>query len=196
MADLPSETVDTAVRLTRFARRAIDDDEAAAYRRERDETLAAFGYVARVREEDDRTVLVCYPDEWVVDGTVRTDRIEDRGRAIERPVGGAGEPGSYDRIDAHNRRVADAVEAAAGPVHGANAHAFADFMGNHYLRRVESASRTELEEFLTDYYQRNAWPTEAQREMVEESLRHVFEITDTPVPPGLVDNGDEGDPGQ
>lgn len=195
MADPPSETIDTAVHLTRLARRAVDEDEAAAYRRERDETLAEFGYETRVREEGDRAVLVCYPAEWMTDGTVQTRRIDDLDRAVERPLEGTGEAGEFDRVERHNRAVADAVEAAAGPVHGANAHAFADFMGNHHVRRVESATRAELEAFLMEYFPRNAWPTAAQRERVRESLRLVFEATDTPVPPGIDGDKTDGHPG-
>ena len=63
-----------------------------------------------------------------------------------------------------------------GDPHGANAHAFADFMGNHYAKRVEAATPAEREEFLEEYFRRNAWPTEAQRDAVERSLRLVEEI--------------------
>ncbi len=182
MAELPTHVIETAERLTRLARRAVDENEAAAYRRERDETLDEYGFVARVREEDTRAVLVCHPDEWIEAGTVRTERIEDIGRAVERPLEGTGEAGDYERVERHNRQIAATVEEIAGRPHGANADAFADFMSNHYVRRVESASVNELREFLTDYYPRNAWPTDEQRERVEESLRLVFEAADSSVP--------------
>lgn len=182
MAELPTEVIDTAERLTRLARRAVDENEAAAYLRERDETLAEYGYVARVREEEPRTVLVCHPDEWLEEGTVRTERIEDIDRAVERPLEGPGEEGDYERVERHNRRIVAEIEETAGNPHGANADAFADFMSNHYVRRVESASVNELREFLTEYYPRNAWPSDEQRNQIEDSLRLVFETTDSSVP--------------
>jgi len=71
--------------------------------------------------------------------------------------------------------VAAAVGDAYGDVHGANAAAFADFMSNHYARPVESATDVEIEEFLTEYFPRNAWPTDAQKAVVDESVELVFE---------------------
>lgn len=191
MADLPTDTIETAERLTRLARRAVDENEAAAYRRERDEALETHGYVAHVREEESATVLVCFPDDWLVDGAVQVDRIEDTDRAIERPLDAAGGDRNYEEVDAHNREIVEDVAETAGPVHAANATAFADFMGNHYVRRVDSASATAVEEFLTEYFPRNAWPSEEQRAVVRESLRLVFDIVDSPPPPPLLD--DDGD---
>lgn len=182
MAEPPTDILDTAERLTRLARRAVDDNEAAAYRRERDDLLDEYGFVARVREEETRAVLVCHPEEWIEEGTVRTDRIEDIDRAVERPLEGPGEEGDFERVDRHNRQIASEIEETAGRHHGENAHAFADFMSNHYVRRVESASENELREFLADYYPRNAWPTDEQRDRIEESLRLVFETADSTVP--------------
>jgi ADP-heptose:LPS heptosyltransferase len=49
-------------------------------------------------------------------------------------------------------------------------------MGNHYLKRVGDATDAEREEFLTDYYPRNAWPSAEQEAIVEESLALAAEM--------------------
>jgi hypothetical protein len=85
-------------------------------------------------------------------------------------------------VEAHNASVVDAVAERAGPVHAANARAFADFMGNHYARRVETATPAELREFLTEYYPRNAWPSDEQRDVVVQSLEATFAVTETELP--------------
>jgi len=178
--DLPPGVAEEAERLTRLAREAVDDAEAAAHRDRRDDLLADHGYVARVRSDDAGDTLVAYPAEWVDDdGHVRVDRIEDVDRGVERPLSGPGDADEWDSVEAHNRAVADRVEREHGPVHGANAHAFADFMGNHYAKPVERATPDEREEFLSDYFPRNAWPTDAQRAAVERSLSLVEEAIDS-----------------
>ena len=180
MTDLPREVVDAAERLTRLARRAVDESEAAAYERDRDERLDEYGFTARVREHDD--TLVLHPSEWLEGDTVRMDRIEDTDRAAEVPLSGSGEAEAWDAVEAHNAEVVDQVAERADEVHAANARAFADFMGNHYARRVETATAAELREFLTEYYPRNAWPSDEQRDAVTQSLEHVFAVTETPLP--------------
>ncbi|WP_435078302.1 DUF7108 family protein [Halococcus sp. AFM35] len=175
MSELPEEVVDEAERLTRLMRAAVDDNERTAYRERRRELLADHGFTARVREADD--TLVCHPDEWVVEGDVQLECIEDTGRAVERSLSGAGDPDDWESVAAHNDRVVEAV-AAHGETHGANARAFADFMSNHYARRVESATEREIEEFHTEYFVRNAWPTDEQRDVVETSLSLVFAEAD------------------
>jgi len=180
--ELPEDLIAAAERLTRLARRATDGREADAYREDRDQRLAEYGFTARVREEDAGEVLVLHPGEWVEEGTIRTDRIEDTDRAIERRLSGPGEESAFERVDAHNRDVVARIEERAGPVHAANATAFADFMGNHYVRRVETATPAELREFLAEYFPRNAFPTDEQRATVEETLRLVFDVTDREAP--------------
>jgi len=170
---LPERVADRAEQLTRRAREAVDENEAAAYRADRDERLAEYGYRARIREEDD--VLVLYPAEWVEDGVAQLDRIEQLGRAVERTLSGPGDADRWAETEAHNRTLAERVEADHGEVHGANAHALADFMGNHYAKRIERATGDELREFLEEYFPRNAWPSDEQRAVVESSLRYVFE---------------------
>ncbi|MFB6211378.1 MAG: rnhA operon protein [Halobacteriales archaeon] len=182
--DLPVETIEAAVRLTRLARQTVDEAEATAYREDRDARLAEWGYVARVRSEETRDVLVLYPEEWITDGTVRTERIEDIDRAVERTLSGVGEENEWTAIDAHNRDLVAAVEEEAGPVHAANAAALADFMSNHYARRIETATAAELREFRTDYYPRNAWPSAEQKRKLTESIEHVFRAAGTSPPPG------------
>ncbi len=175
-ADAPPEAVvDEAERLTRLARDAVDDAEAAAYREARDDALAEHGYRARVREEDDGAVLVCHPAAWIEDGVVRPERVEDLDRGIERRVAGAGSEADWAEVEAHNRDIAGRVEASHGEVHGANAHALADFMSNHYAKRVEDATRDELEEFLAEYYPRNAFPSDREAARIEASVALVYE---------------------
>jgi hypothetical protein len=177
---LPRSVVDEAERLTRLARRAGDPGEAAACERRRDALLAEYGFEARLREGDD--TLVCYPSEWLVDGVVRLGRVEDTDRAAEVPLSGPGDEDEYDAVEAHNAALVARVAEAAGPVHAANARAYADFLGNHYLKRVEDATAGELREFVDEYYPRNAWPSTAQRAALAESLALVYEEADAPLP--------------
>lgn len=173
--ELPDEIAERAERLTRLAREAVDDAEAEAYRGERAELLTDHDFRARVRDEDMGATLVLHPDEWVADGTIRTDRIDDTDRAVEVSLSGPGDPDEWGAVDEHNREVVARVREAHGEVHGDNAAAFADFMGNHYARPVESATNAEVEEFLEEYFPRNAWPTDKQRALVEESIEYIFE---------------------
>jgi len=182
-ADTPPEAVvEAAEQLTRRARDAVDAAEAAAYRRDRGERLAEHGYTARVREDETRDVLVLHPESWVEDGTVRTDRIADIDRGVEIPLSGPGEAADWEAIEEHNRDLVAAVRDEHGEVHGANASALADFMSNHYAKPVEDATGAELEEFLTDYYPRNAWPTDEQRSVVKKSVRLMFDAADVRPP--------------
>lgn len=185
MTELPESVIEEAVRLTRLARRAVDENEAEAYRAERDGNLATYGFTARVREEGSRAVLVCYPTEWVQEGTVQFDAIEEQTRAVERTLTGPDHDQPFDEIDTHNRELVQAIRAEGGPAHAENAAAFADFMGNYYMRPVESASAAEIKEFLTEYYPRNVWPTNEQEAIVEDSLRLVFETADRQPPDPL-----------
>ncbi len=175
MTDLPSQTVDEAERLTRLARAAVDENERKAYREKRAEILREHGFTARVREEDSGDVLVCHPSEWVDEGEIRIERIEDTDRAVERRLSGSTDADGWETVAAHNERVAEHIADSHGASHGANAQAFADFMSNHYARRVESAEEGEIEEFLGEYFVRNAWPSDEQKAVVEKSLSFVFD---------------------
>jgi len=182
MAELPADVVEAVERLTRLARNAVDPNEAAAYRERRDSRLEAHGFTARIRTEETRSVLVLYPAKWVVDGTVQFDRIEETSRAEEIPLDGPGAPDDWNEVEEHNREVAAQIADEHGEVHGANARAFADFMSNHYARRVESATSDEVHEFRTEYFRRNAWPTEKQKAVVERSIALVYEAVDESTP--------------
>lgn len=177
---LPEDVIEEVERLTHQARQAVDENARRAYREAREELLAAHDFRARIRD-DERDVLVLYPDDWVEDGTVHPERIDDIDRGIELPLEGVLD-NDWVTIDAHNTDLAQTVETEHGPVHGANAHALATFMSNHYLKPVEEATHEELSEFLTEYYRRNAWPTDDQKEVVRESVRLVFECAGESVP--------------
>jgi len=105
----------------------------------------------------------------------RDIRVEDVDRGIERPLSGPGEADDWQTVDEHNSEIVDRVEAEHGEVHGRNAAAFAEFMSNHYARAIESATDEEKEEFLTEYFPRNAWPTDDQQAVVEQSVRLAIE---------------------
>lgn len=179
MAELPDEVVEEATRLTRLARDARDPDETAMYRDHRADLLDEHGFTARVREDDATETLVLHPAEWVEDGTIRPDRVKDVDRAVEVQVAGPESPDDWDAVEEHNRAVAVHVREEYGEVHGDNADAFADFMGNHYAKRVEAATSEERAEFLGEYFVRNAWPSENQKEVVERSLEYVEETAKT-----------------
>lgn len=180
MGELPDDVVEEAERLTRLAREAIDEQEETAYERHRGELLATHEFTARIREEDD--VLVLHPDEWVEDGVIRVERIDDTDRAVEIPLSGPGDETEWGAVEEHNATLVEEVAAEHGAVHAANCRAFADFMGNHYVRRVEDATGSMVETFLQEYYPRNAWPSERQRAVVEQSLDVLFETADADVP--------------
>lgn len=182
-APLPEQVVDEAERLTKLAHNAVDDAEARAYRDDRDARLAEYDYTARVREDDTRDVLVCHPVEWVEDGQIRPERIEDLDRGTERPLSGPGEGADWDTVAEHNDDLVAAV-AEVDEVHGRNARALADFAGNHYAKPIDELTREELIEFRDDYFERNVWPDDEQRALLAESLRIVFEKTDVPFPLG------------
>jgi len=178
--ELPKQTVDAAERLTRLAREAVDESEAEAYREDRAERLADHGFTARVREDDD--TLVCHPDEWIEGGTVQIDRIDDTDRAVEVSLSGAGDPDDWSEVEEHNAELVERIAEEHDEVHAANARAFADFMGNHYARPMDAADADEVQEFLDEYFPRNTWPSEEQRDAVQASLRYVFDAADERTP--------------
>ncbi len=171
---LPDGVVDEAERLTRLARDAIDEEEAAAYREARADLLADHDYIARIRDEDD--TLVVHPEEWVEDGTVYPERIDDIDRGVERPLSGAGDPDDWEDVREHNEAIVEAVDAEYDSTHAANAQALAEFMNNHYAKPIEQATDAELTEFLEEYYPRNVWPTDDQKAVVEESVAVVEDV--------------------
>ncbi|WP_135663831.1 DUF7108 family protein [Halorhabdus rudnickae] len=178
--ELPVNVVETAERLTRQARRA-DAERAEAYRKRRDETLTRYGFEARVRDGVDGDVLVCYPAEWLADGEVVLERIDDRSRAIERPLEGGDD--DWEAVERDNSALVEQVADQHGPVHGANVRAFADFMGNHHATRIARATPEHVVEFRTEYYPRNVWPSDQQRTVLVESLRLAFDVAGVDRPP-------------
>ncbi len=176
---LPAEVIDRIATLTRRARAAVDENERAAYLDARSELLAEYAYEARVRTDDTGSTLILYPTEWVEDGTARLERIEDTDRAIERSLSGPGTGEDWDEIDEHNRTVSALVRERHGNVHGATAAAFADFMSNHYSKPIEEATAREREEFRTEYFPRNAWPTDEQRELLDRTIELIFETIES-----------------
>lgn len=182
MSDLPDDVVAEAVRLTRLARQAVDPAESRAYRDHRDELVAEHDYTVRIREEDDYDVLVCYPSEWVEGGTVRTDRIDDVDRGVERQLSGAGDPDDWEEVAAVNDEVVERVADDHADVHAENVRALADFASNHYAKPIEELTRDELREFVEEYLPRNAWPSDRQRAVVEDSIEVAFEKMDASCP--------------
>ena len=173
---LPESVVEETETLARRARRASDHAEAAAYRERRDELLAMYEFTARIREDDGDEVLVCHPAEWVVDGTVRPERIEEIDRAVEIHLDGPGDPDAWEEVAEHNETTARQVRKRHGEVHGENAAAFAEYMNNHYAKPIESATAREVELFLEDYFVRNVWASDDQEAVVEESVELTLEI--------------------
>lgn len=174
--EVPEEVVSEAERLTRLAAEAAVEAEAEVYRDRRAEIVGEHDYTARVRGEDD--TLVLYPEEWVQEGVVQIDRIEDTDRAVEVSLSGPDHGAEWEAVEADNEAIVEAVAEEYGATHAANVRAFADFMGNHYLKRVGDATEAEREEFLTEYYPRNAWPSAEQAAVVEESLELAAETAD------------------
>jgi hypothetical protein len=194
--DVPVEAVDEAERLTRLAREAESaeptpeiEQAADQYRERRDALAAEYGYTARVRGEDD--TLVLYPDEWMDDGTVQLDRVEDTDRAVEVSLSGPGDADRYREVAAYNEAVAAAVAEREAEVHARTAETFASFMSNHYVRPVDDATPEMRAEFREEYFVRNGWPTDEQLAAVDESLSVVESVAaDVEDPDEAVDPGD------
>ena len=180
--ELPTAIVESAERLTRLERNAVDERERERYAERREAILDGYEFASRVRDGDDGETLVLYPDEWVESGVIRTDRIEDVSRAIEIPLDGPGNPDDWEELDARNRELVKAVRDQYGEIHGDNAAALADFMGNHRAKPIENASADDLGEFQSEYFVRNAWPSDEQVAAIADSIEYVFETTDKPMP--------------
>ena len=177
---LPDGVIDRAVTLTRRAQEAVDENERAAYLDDRTALLTDYGYEARVRSDDVGSTLILHPTEWIDDGTARLDRIEDTDRAIERSLSGPGTGDNWDEIDEHNRSIARTVRERHGDVHGDTAAAFASFMSNHYAKPIEEATEAEREEFRREYFPRNAWPSDEQRDRLDRSIELILETAASP----------------
>lgn len=174
--NLPPAVRETVRRLARQERRVDRDERAAVLRERREAVLEPHGYTSRVREDADRDVLVCYPREWLDGDTVRVDDIESVDRGVELPLSGAGDPDDWAALAARNRDLAAEVRDRYGATHGANAAAFAAFMNNHRARPIADATTEDVEEFLSEFYPRNVWPSSAERAVVEESIEVTREV--------------------
>ena len=181
MPDLPDFAFEAARAMTRVMRRDTHP-EPEAIRDRRETLLGRYGYAARVREDEAGPVLVCYPDDWLEDGTLQPDRLESTENAVEGRLTRAHHGDGWAGIDAHNHALADRVSEAYGEPHGDNAATFGIYLANHHEVPVEGATATHVEDFLEEYFPRNAWPSEAQRAAIETSLRHLFGIAGEPFP--------------
>jgi len=169
MSELPADVVERAARLTRRARETNDEETTRVTGDEREELLAEYDYAARVREEDDRSVLVCYPTEWLEDGNAAFERIEDTERAVEYPLSGPIDA-DWERLVAENDAIVEAVTDEYDAVHAANARALAEYAENHHGTTIERLTDDQLERFREEFYPRNVWPTDEQAAVVEESI--------------------------
>jgi hypothetical protein len=193
--DVPVAAVDEAERLTRLAREAESaeptpeiEEAADQYRERRDALAAEYGYTARIRDEDD--ALVLYPDEWMDDGTVQLDRVEDTDRAVEVSLSGPGDADRYREVAAYNEAVAEEVAEREADVHARTAETFAAFMSNHYVRPVDDATPAMRAEFREEYLVRNGWPTDDQLDAVDESLSVIESVASDVEEPVDVDDTD------
>ncbi|OVE83255.1 DUF7108 family protein [Natronolimnobius baerhuensis] len=182
--ELPDDIVEDAERLTHLEREAHDPDEATAYADHREDLLEEHDFTSRIRDDDGDDVLVLHPEEWhdAAEGVIRTDRIDDISRAVEIQLEGAEDPDDWDAVETHNRDLAERVRESDGDVHGDNAETFVDFVSNHYAKQIESVTGEELTEFRTEYFVRNAWPSERQRAVIDDSIRLVYETANKSVP--------------
>ncbi|WP_299233706.1 DUF7108 family protein [Natronomonas sp.] len=171
----PPDAIDRAVRLTRRARSATDESEREAYLEDRSALLSEYSYAARTRSDGGGETLILYPTEWLEDGTVVLEAVTDTDRAIERSLSGPGTGDDWGEIDEHNRAVARTVRERHGDVHGDTADAFATFMSNHYAKPIEAATPGERDEFRTEYFRRNAWPSDEQRAELDRSVELVLD---------------------
>lgn len=179
--ELPARTVERARQLAREEWHA-QAERAIQCRHERARLLHEHGYTSRIRTDESGATLVCYPREWVVDGSVDPDRIEDLDRAIEQSIAGPGDPDEWEDIAVQNRAVANRVHDVHGPVHGSNAEALATYMSNHHAKLIAEATQPELEQFRTEYYPRNVWPTDRERAALEESIDLTRELATPDAP--------------
>jgi hypothetical protein len=166
---LPQSVIDEAERLTRLCINTTVDAEITAYRNERQSLLDEHGYAARVRDADD--TLVLYPQSWLVDGIAQFDQIDNTDRAVEISLSGPAIGADWENVETTNKTIIDMIRQEHGKAHARNIRAFADFMGNHYLKSVTEATKDEREEFINEYYTRNVWPSEKEAAIVSESIR-------------------------
>lgn len=168
---IPDSVVDKAVSLTHRSRR--EDD--SSFKDKRDEILSEHNYNARVRDEDD--VLVLYPTDWLDENrNVHPEHVESFDKAVEIPLSGSRDDANWEEVEKVNSEVVKTIREKYGDTHGDNAREFADFMGNHRLKKIPNTTEQDKEEFLEHYFQRNVWATDEQESVVEESLQIITDV--------------------
>ncbi|XGI83882.1 rnhA operon protein [Halorutilales archaeon Cl-col2-1] len=160
--------VDEAVRLTKMSLTS----PSPVYEDRLDELAAENGFVARLRDDE---TLVLYPDDWVVDGEVDVERIEDTDRAHEIPLSEKGE--SWEDVHSYNSDVIEELSEMeeVTETEVSNAEYFVEFLENHYILPVDEVSQKHVREFLEDYYPRNVWSSPNEEETVKKSVRKLLE---------------------
>lgn len=181
MPDLPDPVFEAARAMTRTIRRGTHPDSATV-RERRDTLLDRYGFAARVREDESGPVLVCYPDHWLEGGTFQPGKLESTENAVEGPLYSVPDGDSWAAIEAHNAALAERVADQFGEPHGTNAESFGTYMANHHAAHVEAATATEIEDFLGEYFPRNAWPSRVEAAAVESSLERLFDVAGEPFP--------------
>lgn len=168
--EIPDFALREIVQLTKQATVENDDE----LRKRRAELARQFGFRVRVRRDEAARIVVLYPREWVEGGTVVIDRIDDIDRAIEIPLFTGQSDAKWEQIEQFNRRVVERVKDQYGGVHGENAATFADFVGNHLAKRISEVTQSEIDEFRSEYFVRNAWPSDRQEQEIERSLELIY----------------------
>ncbi|WP_303704119.1 rnhA operon protein [Haloquadratum walsbyi] len=166
---LPQSVIDEAERLTRLCVNATVDAEITVYRDQRQSLLDEYGYTARIRDADD--TLVLYPQSWLTDGIAQFNQIDDTNRAVEVSLSGPAVEADWEDVETTNKTIIDTIRQEHGEAHAKNIRAFADFMGNYYLKTVTEATKDERKEFINEYYTRNAWPSEQEEAIVSKSIK-------------------------
>lgn len=167
---IPEDIVDKSISLTLRSRNITDENTSEELLKKRDNMLKRYDYTARVREEDD--TLVLYPSNWLnkEGGKINLREIEDTGNAVEVSLSGPNKDANWEDIEKANSRIVSKVRDEYTDAYAANIRAFADFMGNYYLKKVTEATQEEKTEFKEEYYPRNVWPTEEQLSSLEDSI--------------------------
>lgn len=160
---LPDDVIDKVVYMTKRSR-----DESSLVDK-RDEILRQYDYRARVRDEDD--VLILYPEDWINENkNVDPKDIESIDSAFEIPLSGSRDNADWDEVERINSNIVDSIREEHGEIHGDNTREFADFMGNHKLKKIPNMTEEDKMEFLEYYFPRNVWATDEQESSVEQSM--------------------------
>lgn len=164
---MTEEWVERAVEFTRHGLRTGDEEVLER----RDRLVRSHGHRARLRLDD--MVLVLYPEEWVEDGEVRFEEVEDVDRALEVEL----EPEKeWGEAHSENKELLSEFGERVEDHHVYNARVFTEFLENHYSISVMDARQEHVNEFLEEFYPRNAWPSRQARVCVDESVEMFLEF--------------------